>query len=210
MMNINYRNEMLKVIDSLGGKKVNLLLHSCCGPCSTSVIEELKPYFNITVHYYNPNIFPEEEYLRRRDEQVEYLEKIGMDYIIGKYNIKSFYDGVFGMEEEKEGGLRCSKCFEMRLKETAKIAIRNDMEYFTTTLTVSPHKNSQNINTIGLKVEKEFKNKVKYLMSDFKKNNGYVKSLTISNEENMYRQDYCGCIFSLKEREKYKEKNVKK
>lgn len=210
MMNINYRNEMLKVIDNLDGKKAKLLLHSCCGPCSTAVIEELKPYFNITVHYYNPNIFPEEEYLRRRDEQVEYLEKIGIDYIIGKYNIKSFYDGVFGMEEEKEGGLRCLKCFEMRLKETAKIAIRNDMEYFTTTLTVSPHKNSQNINTIGLKVEKDFKNKVKYLTSDFKKNDGYVKSLAISNEENMYRQDYCGCIFSLKEREKYKEKNVKK
>ena len=200
-MKTNYNLMMEKEIENLKGRKAKLLLHSCCGPCSTSVIEKLRPFFDVTVFYYNPNVFPKEEYLRRKEEQIKYLDKIGLPYIVGKYDIKMFYSKTAGLEKEPEGGLRCLECFKVRLGKTAKKAIDKKMEYFTTTLTVSPHKNSENINTIGKEIEEEYKNKIKFLPSDFKKSGGFLKSLELSKEQDMYRQEYCGCIFSMKERE---------
>lgn len=205
-MKINYNLEMMNIIKYLNGKRPGLLLHSCCGPCSTSVIDRLKEYFDLTVYYYNPNIFPEEEYFRREEEQRLYLESLGIKYIQGNYDNDRYEALIKGLELEPEGGSRCSVCFKLRLDRTARMAAEMNIEYFTTTLTVSTHKNSSIINEIGLKVAEE--NKVKYLVSDFKKNDGYRKSIMMSQELGMYRQDYCGCLYSKKEREKKIEKNV--
>ena len=206
MMKTNYKSLMEKEIEKLEGRKARLLLHSCCGPCSTSVIDTLKDFFDITVFYYNPNIFPKDEYLRRKEEQIKYLYQLGVPYIIGKYDIKAFYSKTAGLKNELEEGLRCLECFRIRLNKTAKVGLDNQMEYFTTTLTVSPHKNSGNINKIGLDIAGKLEDRIKYLISDFKKAGGFLKSLQLSEKNDMYRQEYCGCIFSLKER----EKNVKK
>lgn len=205
-MKINYNLEMMNIIKDLNGKRPGLLLHSCCGPCSTSVIDRLKEYFDLTVYYYNPNIFPKEEYFRREEEQRLYLESLGIKYIQGNYDNDRYEALIKGLELEPEGGSRCSVCFKLRLDWTARMAAEMNIEYFTTTLTVSTHKNSNIINEIGLKVAEE--NKVKYLVSDFKKNDGYRKSIMMSQELGMYRQDYCGCLYSKKEREKKIEKNV--
>lgn len=205
-MKINYNLEMMNIIKDLNGKRPGLLLHSCCGPCSTSVIDRLKEYFDLTVYYYNPNIFPKEEYFRREEEQRLYLESLGIKYIQGNYDNDRYEALIKGLELEPEGGSRCSVCFKLRLDRTARMAAEMKIEYFTTTLTVSTHKNSNIINEIGLKVAEE--NKVKYLVSDFKKNDGYRKSIMMSQELGMYRQDYCGCLYSKKEREKKIEKNV--
>lgn len=205
-MKINYNLEMIKIIKGLNGRRPSLLLHSCCGPCSTSVINELKDYFELIVYYYNPNIFPEEEYLRRKEEQRLYLESLGIKYILGDYENDRYESAIKGLELEPEGGSRCSVCFKLRLDSTARMAKEMNIEYFTTTLTVSTHKNSMIINEIGLDVANE--HKVQYLVSDFKKNDGYRKSVMMSQELGMYRQDYCGCLYSKKEREKKIEKNV--
>lgn len=205
-MKNNYNLEMMNIIKGFNGKRPSLLLHSCCGPCSTSVIDRLKNYFEITIYYYNPNIFPKEEYLRREDEQRIYLESIGIKYILGDYETDKYETAISGLEIEKEGGLRCNVCFEMRLKKTAIIADELNIDYFTTTLTVSTHKNSKAINEIGLEVANDYR--VVYLVSDFKKDDGYRKSVQMSQELGMYRQDYCGCLFSKKEREKKIEENV--
>lgn len=199
-MKINYNLEMIKIIKGLNGRRPSLLLHSCCGPCSTSVINELKDYFELIVYYYNPNIFPEEEYLRRKEEQRLYLESLGIVYILGDYENDKYELAIKGLEMEPEGGSRCSVCFKLRLEKTAQIADELNMEYFTTTLTVSTHKNSRIINEIGLELANEYK--VEYLVSDFKKNDGYGKSIRMSQELGMYRQDYCGCSYSKQEREK--------
>ena len=206
MIKTNYKGLMEKEIEKLEGRKARLLLHSCCGPCSTSVIDTLKDFFDITVFYYNPNIFPKDEYLRRKEEQIKYLDQLRVSYIIGKYDIKAFYSKTAGLKNELEEGLRCLECFRIRLNKTAKVGLDNQMEYFTTTLTVSPHKNSENINKIGVDIAGKLEGRIKYLTSDFKKAGGFLKSLQLSEKNDMYRQEYCGCIFSLKER----EKNVKK
>ncbi len=205
-MKNNFNLEMMNLIKGFNGKRQSLLLHSCCGPCSTSVIDRLKKYFEITVYYYNPNIFPEEEYLRREEEQRLYLESLGIKYILGEYENDKYESAVSGLEMEPEGGLRCNLCFRLRLNKTAMIADELNIDYFTTTLTVSTHKNSKVINEIGLEVAKD--HRVEYLISDFKKNDGYKKSVEMSQELGMYRQDYCGCIYSMKEREKKIEKKV--
>lgn len=205
-MKINYNLEMMKIIKELNGRRPNLLLHSCCGPCSTSVIERLKEYFVLVVYYYNPNIFPKEEYLRREEEQKLYLESLGIKYILGDYEKDRYESAIKGLELEPEGGSRCGVCFKLRLESTAKMADELNIEYFTTTLTVSTHKSSNVINEIGREVAND--HRVEYLVSDFKKNDGYRKSTMMSQELGMYRQDYCGCLYSKKEREKKIEKNV--
>ena len=201
---INYQKELDKIIDNIDENKIEkLLLHSCCGPCSSYVLEYLSKYFEITVFYYNPNIYPSEEYFYRVEEQKKIIEltksKNPIHMIEGKYEVEKFYKMAEGLEYIPEGGIRCHKCYEMRLREAAKIAKKGGFDYFTTTLSISPHKNSQVLNKIGEKVGKE--EGVKHLPSDFKKNNGYKRSCEITKEFGMYRQDYCGCEFSKNEAE---------
>lgn len=207
---VNYQKELEKIIDNIDEDKVEkLLLHSCCGPCSSYVLEYLSEYFEITVFYYNPNIYPSDEYFYRVEEQKKIIEltnaKNPIHMITGKYEVEKFYKMAEGLEDVPEGGIRCHKCYEMRLREAAKIAKKGNFDYFTTTLSISPHKNSQVLNKIGEKVGEE--EGVKHLPSDFKKNNGYKRSCEITKEFGMYRQDYCGCEFSKKESE---ERNLKK
>ena len=194
---INYNQIMEKRIVDFRGKK-SLLLHSCCGPCSASVIEKLQPYFEITVFYYNPNIYPDAEYFKRRDEQQKYLAKINVPFVEGDYEAEIFFRLAKGLELEIEGGQRCLKCFEMRLRKTAEFGEKYNFQFFATTLTVSPHKNVNYINTLGQTVEKEYN--IEYLVSDFKKKEGYKRSLEISQKEEFYRQDYCGCIYSQRKK----------
>ena len=201
---INYQKELDKIIDNIDENKIEkLLLHSCCGSCSSYVLEYLSKYFEITVFYYNPNIYPSEEYFYRVEEQKKIIELTKSNnpiYMIeGKYDVEKFYKMAEGLEDIPEGGIRCHKCYEMRLREAAQIAKKGGFDYFTTTLSISPHKNSQVLNKIGEKVAKE--EGVKHLPSDFKKNNGYKRSCEITKEFGMYRQDYCGCEFSKKEAE---------
>lgn len=187
----NYK-EFEKFLENTKEKK-KLLIHACCGPCSTSVLELLNKYFLIDVLYYNPNIYPEEEYKKRLNE----LKKVSKNVISLSYDSNLFTDLVKGLETEKEGGLRCYKCIEARLRKTATYAKENGYDFFTTTLSVSPHKNSKMINEIGYKLEKEYN--IKYLYSDFKKKEGYKRSITLSKDLNLYRQTYCGCKYSIKE-----------
>ena len=207
---INYQKELDKLIDNIEENTVpKLLLHSCCGPCSSYVLEYLSEYFEITVFYYNPNIYPSEEYWYRVDEQKKIIEltkaKNPIHMITGEYDVERFYKMAEGMEDVPEGGARCHKCYEMRLREAAKIAKKGGFDYFTTTLSISPHKNSQVLNKIGERVGEE--EGVKHLPSDFKKNNGYKRSCEITREYGMYRQDYCGCEFSKRETE---ERNLRR
>ena len=184
-----------------------LLLHSCCGPCSSYCLEYLSNYFRITIFYYNPNIYPKEEYFFRVEEQRKLIEKMNGKYpinmVVGKYDVDRFYKTVKGMEKMREGSIRCHSCYELRLREAALLAKAENFDYFTTTLTISPYKNSQVLNEIGQKVAKEIG--VKHLPSDFKKRNGYKRSVELSFMFGMYRQDYCGCIFSKMEREEFKK-----
>ena len=186
------------------GLKPSLLLHSCCAPCSSYVLKLLSEIFDITVFYFNPNIFPEEEFGIRKREQKRLVEEMSnnISFAEGRYNPHEFFSAVKGYENTGEGGVRCSICFRLRLAETAKYAAENDFDYFTTTLSISPLKNASLLNEIG---EEEGKKRgVKYLFSDFKKKNGYKESIVLSKEYNLYRQDYCGCVFSKKEREESK------
>ena len=198
---------MNKVLSELsGGEK--LLLHSCCGPCSSSVIEKLSKFFDITVYYYNPNIFPKEEYEKRKSEQIKLISLINNKYnsnikfIDCDYNNQEFKDAICGMENLGEGSKRCWNCFKLRLEKTAKIAAENKFDFFTTTLSVSPHKNvnwiCEILTDIGNELEKKgFKTKP--LLADFKKENGFLRSTQIAKQVNMYRQNYCGCEFSAKQ-----------
>lgn len=192
-MNINYNEEMKKIISNLDDHN-KLLLHSCCGPCSSSVIERLRDYFDITVIYYNPNIEPKEEYEKRKSEQLRLLNELGIKFMDIDYLNNEYHEKVKGYENEPENGLRCSLCFELRLDKTASKAKENNFDYFGTTLTVSPHKNSKIINEIGLKLEEKYG--VKFLLSDFKKEDGYKRSIELSKKYDLYRQDYCGCLYS--------------
>ena len=195
MMNYdNLMEEELKKI-SMGS---NLLLHACCAPCSSAVLERLGNYFHITIFFYNPNITEEVEYNKRLDEIKKFIKKFKIKYPIniieGNYEQKKFFDIAKDLENEKERGKRCYKCYNLRLEETAKIASNLNFDYFTTTLSLSPHKNSTWINEIGENLDKLYQ--ANYLYSDFKKKNGYKRSIELSKEYNLYRQDYCGCIYS--------------
>ncbi|MBD8922978.1 hypothetical protein EGR52_06085 [bacterium] len=191
---MNYHKKLLEIISSLDYKP-SLLLHSCCGPCSTQVLSFLAPYFNITVFYYNPNIEPEEEYLKRKKEQIRFIKEFdaNIKLLDCDYDNLEFKRVTKGLENIKEGGARCPVCFMLRMEKTASVAKENNFEYFGTTLTVSPYKNSKQINLLGSVLENRYN--IKYLYSDFKKEDGYKKSIILSKEYNLYRQDYCGCMY---------------
>ena len=193
-MKINYDKLMQEEISSFGGKP-KLLLHCCCAPCSSAVIERLKDYFEITFFYYNPNITPESEYELRKNE----FEKLGVKVISLKYNHNEFLEVVKGFENEKEGGNRCKICIAQRLNKTFEYAVANNFDVVTTTLSISPHKDCEYINQLGERLQEKFG--IKYLHADFKKENGYLRSIQICKELGIYRQDYCGCSFSKKNRE---------
>ena len=199
---INYQKELEKLLAQLEAEQrvPSLLIHSCCAPCSSYVLEYLSEYFKITVFYYNPNIYPESEYTKRIAEQQKLIRDMEFRYpvsfLAGKYDKEKFYEMAAGMEDLKEGGARCMKCCELRLSEAAGQAAAGGFDYFTTTLSISPMKNAQKLNEIGLRVGEEYS--VKYLVSDFKKKNGYKRSIELSKEYGLYRQDYCGCEFSMR------------
>jgi predicted adenine nucleotide alpha hydrolase (AANH) superfamily ATPase len=182
-------------------KVPKLLLHSCCAPCSSYCLEYLSDYFEITVFYYNPNIYPDEEYFHRAREQQAFIERFPakhpISFVEGDFDKERFFQSVKGLENEPERGARCNVCFELRLGEAASMARQMNMDYFTTTLSISPMKDAELLNDIGSKMEEKYG--VKYLHSDFKKKNGYKRSCELSQEYGMYRQDYCGCVFSYNE-----------
>ena len=176
--------------------KQRLLLHSCCGPCSTVCIERLKENYDLTIFYYNPNIFPEDEYIKRKENQKKVCEHFGVSVIDGDYNENDWLSFVKGLESEKEGGARCEKCFYYRLEETAKKGKELGFDIFGTTLTVSPHKSTQIINKVGKEIEEKFG--IPFLEESFKKKDGYLRSINLSKELSLYRQNYCGCRFSIR------------
>ena len=198
MNKINYQKELDKLIDIQKDNVPTLFLHSCCAPCSSYVIEYLSNYFAITVFYYNPNIFPDTEYTFRSNEQKRLISemktKYPVTYVDENYDSSQFYNSVKGLEKEPEGGKRCEKCFELRLDRTAQRAAEGGFNYFATTLTISPMKNAQLINDIGKTIAEKYS--VKWLPSDFKKKGGYKRSIELSKIYNLYRQNYCGCVFS--------------
>lgn len=205
---MNYQKELDKTLEQLEkeAKVPTLLLHSCCAPCSSYVLEYLSQYFQITVFYYNPNIYPESEYTKRILEQQTLIgqmkSKHPVSFMAGAYDKERFYAMAEGMEALKEGGARCMKCYELRLREAAEVAKKGNFDYFTTTLSISPMKNAVKLNEIGMRLAEEYQ--VAYLLSDFKKKNGYKRSIELSKEYGLYRQDYCGCEFSKREREQQK------
>ena len=191
---MNYQKELENLIKTLEYKPT-LLLHSCCAPCSSYVLEYLEPYFKITVLYYNPNIEPINEYLKRKEEQINFIKNVhpNISILDVQYDNDLYSRVVEGLEGEREGGSRCYKCYKLRIEKTASLA-DNKYEYFGTTLSVSPHKNANFINEIGKELEQKYNSK--FLISDFKKNEGYKRSIVLSKEYNLYRQDYCGCKYS--------------
>lgn len=208
----NYQRELEQKIQEIekNHRVPKLLLHSCCAPCSSYVIEYLSQYFSITVFYYNPNIWPEEEYRKRAEEQKQFIRRFRQDmsdeeklchpitFLEGDYEKERFYQTVKGLEEIPEGGERCFRCYELRLREAAQHAEKLGMDCFTTTLSISPLKNAEKLNEIGEQLAEAYQ--VRWLPNDFKKKNGYKRSTELSREYDMYRQDYCGCVYSLKER----------
>lgn len=221
---VNQKPNFQKMLDELLeglDRRPSLLLHSCCGPCSSYVLDYLKNYFDITVLYYNPNIFPEGEYTKRLDVQKSLVDLMNKEFdadiklIDVPYNHDEFLNVVSGLEAEPEGGKRCEKCFELRLGKTAQIAAEKGFDFFGTTLSVSPHKNAILLNEIGSSLEFSFSSNdaliideysltsgvtsnssIKWLFADFKKKEGYKKSIELSKKYNLYRQDYCGCEFA--------------
>ena len=202
MNNRNYQIELEKIINesvSLG-KTPRLLLHACCAPCSSYCLEYLSQYFSITVLFYNPNLYPESEYYKRAEEEKRLIaalpakNKISLE--ICDFNPDEFYSAVKGLENLPEGGERCRKCFELRLGKAAKFAKENNFDYFTTTLSISPLKNADVLNEVGAEVGKRYS--VSHLPSNFKKKGGYGRSIVLSKEYSLYRQDYCGCVFSVR------------
>lgn len=201
MNKINYQKELDKIIDSLNGRVPSLLLHSCCAPCSSYTLEYLSNYFDITVYYYNPNISPKSEFDKRFAEQKRLVDSLPtmhkVKLIEGEYSYDDFLQIAKGFENVKEGGERCFRCYKLRLEKSAQLAKEQGFDYFCTTLSISPLKNSQKINEIGLEVAEKYG--VKWLPSDFKKKEGYKRSIELSREYNLYRQNFCGCVFSKKE-----------
>lgn len=203
-MKTNYQlllDKKLKEI-AAGDAKPTLLIHCCCAPCSSYVLEYLHEIFKITLHFYNPNISPEKEYNYRAEELKRLVNEMGLDIdiIIENYAPATFFDIVKGLEDLPEGGERCFKCYRLRLEEAAKKAKLGDFDYFTTTLSISPHKNAEKLNEIGKELSERYG--VDYLYSDFKKKNGYKRSIELSAQYDLYRQDYCGCVYSKLESEK--------
>lgn len=200
MNKINYQKELDRVIESIKkeGKVPSLLLHVCCAPCSSYCLEYLSKYFKITVFYYNPNISIKEEYNYRLSEEKRLIKEMSfensVDIIDGTYEPNEFFTAVKGLEKETEGGKRCMECFKLRLSETCKKAKQLNFDYVTTTLTISPLKNADALNKIGSKCAESYG--INWLYSDFKKREGYKRSIVLSNEYKLYRQNYCGCIFS--------------
>lgn len=211
-MKRNYQLLLDETIEKIKAEKKvpHLLLHSCCAPCSSYVLEYLSEYFEITVFYYNPNIYPNEEYQKRMEEQRNFIFKLNpkhpISFMVANYDPETFYHLTKGLEKEPEGGKRCYICYKLRMEEAATIAKTNHFDYFTTTLSLSPYKNAEWINEIGESLEKQYH--ISYLYSDFKKRNGYKRSIELSKEYQLYRQDYCGCSFSKIERMKKVAQNV--
>ena len=197
---INYQLEMEKVLRTLDGARPKLLLHACCAPCSSATLERLSAHFDLTILYYNPNIYPPEEYHRREAELERFVEQAGYHYPVVElpYDPQEFYAAVKGLENEPEKGVRCTVCYRLRMRRAAQYAAEHGFDWFTTTLSISPHKDAKRINAIGQELEQEFG--VRHLPSDFKKQNGYLRSLQLSEEYGLYRQDYCGCEFSARAR----------
>ena len=202
-MNRNYQKELDRIIQKRGQKTPRVLLHSCCGPCSSAVLEYITQYFDVTLLWYNPNLYPKEEFDRRFKTQVELIEKMGLadkvDILAEPWKSEDYYRRVKGLENEPEGGKRCAECFRLRLLETARLAKHYGYDYFCTTLTLSRHKDAVLINTIGEEIAKAVG--VSWLPSDFKKRNGENRSIELSEQYGLYRQLYCGCEFSLRKRE---------
>ncbi|MCI8955821.1 MAG: epoxyqueuosine reductase QueH [Eubacterium sp.] len=200
MNKINYQKELEKIIEYHERKKEvpTLLLHACCAPCSSYVLEYLSKYFKIDILFYNPNIETDDEYRHRAEELARLISEMEFEHpvtpIIEQYEPEKFYKYVEGLEKCREGGNRCFKCYELRLTETATIAAEKHYDYFTTTLSISPLKNADKLNEIGKCLEEKYG--VKYLSSDFKKKNGYKRSIELSKEYQLYRQNFCGCKFS--------------
>lgn len=207
---MNYQLELEKTLNIVStlDKKPTLLLHACCGPCSSYVLEYLSSYFDITILYYNPNIYPDTEYYRRKDELKKFLVEFKLSKSIklieDSYNPDEYYTAIKGKELLGEKSSRCYSCYEFRMERTVKFAKENNYDYFTTTLSISPYKVSSWINEIGGILESKYG--IKYLYSNFKKKNGYKRSLELSNEYGLYRQDYCGCKYSKEAREKQSKK----
>lgn len=203
---MNYHKICKEILTNLNYTP-KILLHSCCAPCSSQVITLLTEYFDITILYYNPNIYPKDEYIKRKEEQIKLINEIEhknkIDIIDCDYEKNIYENTIKGLENEPEGGKRCQQCFILRLEKTAQIAKKLNYNYFSTTLTVSPHKNSTIINNIGYELEKKYN--IKWLPSDYKKEEGYKKSIELSKKYNLYRQDYCGCKYSI--RKETQEKN---
>lgn len=202
---MNYNLECEKILNSIDlNHKPTLLLHSCCAPCSSAVLERISKYFKITILFYNPNITDYEEYLKRKEELKRLIKDVGYDIKIMDcdYDKEKFISLALGLENKKEGDIRCYKCYKLRLEKTAMEARNNNFDYFTTTLSISPYKNSKWLNEIG--EELALKYNINYLYADFKKKNGYKRSVELSNIYHLYRQDYCGCIYSKVERDKIK------
>ncbi len=207
-MKTNYQLAMERELAEIARRegRPRLLLHSCCAPCSSAVLERLTDWFDLTVFYYNPNIAPEEEFLRRAEEQRRLIAELPhaheIQFRCGEYESEAFEALARGLEDMPEGGERCTRCFRLRLGKTAALAAREGFDYFTTTLSISPLKDAQRLNAIGGELAEQFG--VAYLFSDFKKKNGYKRSCELSVQYGLYRQDYCGCRFSQMEREKKK------
>ena len=204
----NYQVELEQLLMELRGEKKRLFLHCCCAPCSSYVLEYLHSYFDITIFFYNPNITWEEEYKKRKEELKRYLQEVpfGSEILIrdADYEPQRFIEIAKGHEEDPERGERCERCFRLRLEKTARKAKEGAFDYFCTTLSISPHKNAQLLMQVGEELGKQYG--VVYLPSDFKKKNGYKRSIELSKQYQLYRQDYCGCVYSAAARRK--EKNV--
>ncbi len=200
---INYQKKLEEIISNMDGRKT-LLLHGCCAPCSSYVLEYLTEYFDITLLYYNPNIFPGSEYNKRIEEVKRLISEMPLKFqvklIEGEYKPEDFFDIAKGLEHLPEGGERCFRCYRLRLEEAAKAAKEGGYDYFSTTLSISPHKNAEKLNEIGRELEEKYG--VKYLYADFKKREGYKRSIELSRIYGLYRQNYCGCIYSKQQAEK--------
>ncbi len=212
MQKINYQKMLDDIIEKnvKDGIKPTLLIHACCAPCSSYVLEYLNKFFDITIFFYNPNISPREEFDFRLSELKRLVNEMNLniEIIAGEYDSELFYSNSKGHESEPEGGERCFKCYEMRLKKTALLAKSMSFDYFTTTLSISPYKNAEKLNETGGRLGEEYG--VKYLYSDFKKKNGYKRSIELSKIHNLYRQDYCGCVFSMEITRKLRTEKEKK
>ena len=204
----NFFRKFDKIVGQFGDTKPGILLHSCCGPCSSSVLELLSKYFDVTVLWYNPNLYPEAEYDKRLETQKQLIDAIAQDgvhtkLLVEPWRSEDYFSRIKGLENEPEEGKRCLECFKIRLDETARIASERGFEWFCTTLTVSSRKDAVAINAIGREAEAKYG--VKWLPSEFKKREGNHRSIVLSEKYGLYRQEYCGCVFSLANREKHDE-----